>query len=301
MKFKLFGRLRDDEDKKEKRAQSSNMGLNTGNNRGGGNDLDMDMGGSLDRTINNMFSQGYSEQEIKQELQGQYSPQEIEQAINNAVAVSAQGENTGQPPQQAGEQTGGPSPMSTYKGGNEALSPVDEGFENGGEQNNPMDNPDNKEMGSQQPQPNQTQQPPPPAGNQQQNPSANQEIEELIETIVAENLDQVEAEFKTVYSEIDELRGIIADLDQRIEELEIRDDEDQQEFVQKVDEMEDHFDQYQSRIGGLEKAFQQVLPSLVENVRDLTELVQEIKQERGIETSKDVSQQDIEGVDVEDW
>ena len=151
----------------------------------------------------------------------------------------------------------------------------------------------------------QPQQAPPQEPAQGQQPQqagpVNENIEELIETVVAENLESVNQEFENLYEELDFIEEQMENLEERVEELEIRDDEDQQEFVQKVDEMEDHIDSYESRIGGLEKAFQQVLPSLVENVRDLTGLVQEIKQERGIETDTEVSEEDVDNVDFEDW
>lgn len=127
------------------------------------------------------------------------------------------------------------------------------------------------------------------------------EVEELIETIVAENFQRVKTEFENVYEELDEIEEELEDLDQRVHDLEVRDDEDQQEFLEKMEEIEDHIDDYESRIGGLEKAFQQVLPSLVDNVRDLTSLVQEIKQEKGIETETSVSNEEMDDMDMDEW
>ncbi len=282
MKFQLFGRLRDDEsggtDQQREAPQGAPGQEETPQALGGG---------SLERTVDNLFSQGYAEEEIRQELQGQYSQTEIDRAINNAVASTAT-PDTGP----------GPKPMTPYQSEEDAVSPVDEGFS----QND--DTMDQREQEPQQPNP----QPAPPAP-QEQTPQEPQEeqgahgsnVEELVETIVAENFDRVEREFENVYREIDELKDTAEDLEQRVHDLEVRDDEDQTQFIQKMDEMEEHIDSYQSRIGGLEKAFQQVLPSLVDNVRDLTDLVQDIKQERGIETDKNVSSQDIDDIDVEDW
>ncbi len=276
MKFELFGRLRDNEQEEQQETGAEGGFQSRQQTQGQG----MDFSGSLQRTVENMFEQGYAEEEIKQELQGQYAPEEIENAITNAVADTAGGGGS--------MNDGGPQPMTPYQGNDEAASPMDEGYgDNSGNNDNSLE-PDTG-AGQQ----------PPVEG--QDGDAINPRVEELIETIVAENLDRVRVEFENVYEEIDSLRDEIEDIEQRVHDLEVRDDEDQQEFVQKVDEMEDHIDSYQSRIGGLEKAFQQVLPSLVDNVRDLTELVQEIKQERGIETSKNVSKEDIEDVDLEDW
>ncbi|MFB6213306.1 MAG: hypothetical protein ABEJ07_01965 [Candidatus Nanohaloarchaea archaeon] len=282
MKFQLFGRLRDDED-----SDGGTPGQPQQQQQGPGLGNDAALGGGLENTVENMFSQGYSEEEIKQELQGQYPPEQVEQALNNAVANTATG----------GTGADGPEPMTPYQGERDAVSPVDEGFSNeGNDTMNKQPQQDMTEPGN----PQATQQP-------QQQPQqsgqsrASGDVEELVETIVAENLDRVETEFENVYEEIDELRDHAEDLERRVHDLEVREEEDNQEFIQKVDEMEEHIDSYQSRIGGLEKAFQQVLPSLVDNVRDLTELVQEIKTERGIETDKNVSSDDIDDIDMEDW
>jgi len=269
MKFQLFGRLRDNGQENGGGTPAMNEGMNQ--------DAGMeDFGGGLQRTVENMFSQGYSEEEVRQELQGQYSPQDIQDAINQAVKSSATSNQEG------------PEPMTPYEGSQENVSPMDEGY--GQEEQEPME--------EEQPPMSLEEQ----AGGGEMNPSSpDANIEEMVETIVAEKFQDVEAEFENAYSEIDNIKQRLADMESRVEELEIRDDEDQTQFIQKVDEMEDHIDQYQSRIGGLEKAFQQVLPSLVDNVRDLTSLVQEMKQEKGIETESDVSKEDINDIDMDEW
>lgn len=291
MKFELFGKLRDGDDNSQ--DQAANPGA--GNNPRGdfGNSNSQQLGGGLEDNVERMFSQGYSEEEIRQELQGQYSQTEIDQAVNRTITSSATGDNQG------------PEPLTPYQGGDETVSPMDEGYgqepETGQEMQEPMDqgiNQQNPQPQQPEPLPRQGQQPP---QDQNSNSNVNESVEELVETIVAENLERVETEFENVYTEIDELREKIEELDDRVHDLEVRDDEDQTQFVQKMDELEEDINSYQARMGGLEKAFQQILPSLVDNVRELTSLVQEIKQERGIETETNVSQDDIEDIDMEDW
>jgi archaellum component FlaC len=286
MKFQLFGRLRDNEENDSGNESDNSLGPNT--------QKSMDsFGGGLQRTVENLFDQGYSEEEIRQELRGQYSEDELQNAINQAVKSSA-----------TSQQGEGPQPMTPYQGGEENVSPMDEGFsDNSG---NPSEDTRGQQasmepMDNSQPQ-NPDSRPQQPAQTGNQGVSQGQtDVEELIETIVAENFQKVEKEFENAYSEIDEMQEKIQDLEERVGELEVRDDEDQTQFIEKMDEIENDINEYQSRIGGLEKAFQQVLPSLVDNVRDLTQLVQEIKQERGIETSSDVSEEDIQGMDMDDW
>lgn len=283
MDFKLFGRLKDDD---------GADGQNNSGNRPGQSQSQQGMnqigGGDVERTVRSMFDQGYSEEEIRNELQGQYSSDEINRAINNAVTSSATGGN---------EDQGGPTPMSPYQEDDDTIDPSNQ------QQN----------QGQQQPQPNQQQQQIPNQGQQnqqnggqqalmQQGSGGNQvdpRVEELIETIISENFQKVEQEFQNVYSELDVLAEELEDLENRVHDLEVRDDEDQKEFVDKMEEVEQHIDSYESRIGGLEKAFQQMLPSLVDNIRDLTQLVQEIKQEQGIETDSTVSSQEVKDIDMD--
>lgn len=300
MEFKLFGRLRDDDDS----AQSS-MNSNQGRQQNsGGNDLSA---GSLERTVKNMSEQGYSEDQIKQELQGQYSMQDVERAINNAVTESATG----------GQPDDGPEPLTQYSSNQdeEAVSPMDQGYnQNNNSQSNQQQNFQGNQQGNQQQQnqqafqqqgggqpAQQAQQQQGQQGQVQGEGQVDPAVEELIETIVAENFQRVTSEFQNVYEELDTIEEELEDLEDRVHDLEVRDDEDQEQFIQKMDEIEEHIDDYESRIGGLEKAFQQVLPSLVDNVRDLTSLVQEIKQERGIETDTNVSSEEVEDMDMEDW
>ncbi|MFB6175468.1 MAG: hypothetical protein ABEJ87_05890 [Candidatus Nanohalobium sp.] len=306
MEFKLFGRLRDDEDG----DSSSFTGGQTSQSSSGASDLS---GGSLERTVKNMSQQGYSDDEIKQELQGQYSMQEIERAMNNVVTQSATGQ----------QDQGGPEPLTQYSSDQtqDAVSPMDQGYgqnnqqqQNGSRQNQGFQNQQQQQnyqtgqqRGSQQRQQQQMQrqqaiqQAASTDEDQMAQGEVDPEVEELIETIVAENFQRVKTEFENVYEELDEIEEELEDLDQRVHDLEVRDDEDQQEFLEKMEEIEDHIDDYESRIGGLEKAFQQVLPSLVDNVRDLTSLVQEIKQEKGIETETSVSNEEMDDMDMDEW
>jgi len=301
MKFQLFGRFKDDEENNTTNQDTGQFQQEMGQ----GGQEETNFGSAIERTIENMFDQGYSEEEIKTELQGQYSKQEISQAINRVVRDSA----TSTGPQ------GGPEPMTPYREEeeqDEAISPMEQGFDGNGNEGEPMPN------NNQPPQENDRIQQNPAAPQQEemipQNPSqegpsnqpkqaaaveSSSEVEELIETIIAEKFKLVEEEFESVYGELDTFAEEIEELKQRVHDLEVRDDEDQRQFIQKVDEVEEHIDRYDSRIGGLEKAFQQVLPNLVDNVRDLTGLVQDLKEEKGVETDTNVSEKDIEDLDWE--
>lgn len=294
MKFELFGKLRDNDNDS---GGGNNSPPSPDNDIGGFGESSSpsSLGGGLEQNVEQMFSQGYSEEEIRQELQGQYSENEINQAVNRTIKSSATGNNN---------QGGGPEPMTPYDGGNQEVSPMDEGYGQEEQQENMnQENPSQMNQGmNNQPMNSPKPEPLPQQGENNQAAGNNtNSVEEMVETIVAENLERVEREFENAYSEIDELKQKMEDIDDRVQELEVRDDEDQTQFIQKMDELEEDIDSYQARMGGLEKAFQQILPSLVDNVRDLTSLVQEIKQERGIETESSMNQNDIKDIDMEDW
>ncbi len=276
MDFKLFGRLKDDDGSSNESSKSRSNSDRSINEVGGGN---------LKRTVSSMFDQGYSEDQIRNELQGQYSSDDINRAINNVVTSSATGEPN----------NGGPEPMSPYQGDEQAVSPMDEGYEGNNKQQQNQQQTENQQN-QQQKQNSQNQE---QVQLQARENTVDPRVEELIETIIAENFQKVEKEFQNVYDELDMITEKMSEIDNRVDELEIRDDEDQKEFIQKMDEVEEHIDSYESRMGGLEKAFQQILPSLVDNIRDLTGLVQEIKREQGIETDSTISNQEVDDIDMD--
>lgn len=305
MKFELFNRFKDNEDNDEMDTQSQGYGGN-----------EFSDGGNLSRTIENLFDQGYSQEEIVQELSGRYSQNEIQNAINKTVKSGATSKNSEN--ELGGDLDGAPEPMSKYQADEEpkTMEPMDEGFSNS-QNNNNSNNQNNMNSNQGKPQSqnnlmdknqNQTSmQDRQPAGKQgyqdnQNQPTGQQvdsSIEELVEMVISENFKQVENEFENVYDEIDKIVEEVSDMKQRLHDLEVRKEEQETQVVDKMDELKTDIDNYESRIGGLEKAFQQVLPSLVDNVRELTDLVQEMKQEKGIETDASVSEDEIEG--MEDW
>lgn len=223
--------------------------------------------------VRQLSRDGYSEEEITDILRDEgYSFGQINEALNQAVRESV----GGQPPPEGG----GPAPEGPWRGGPPEEQPMQGPPQGGGMGGPPPAEP--------------AQQPQPPAaggggrGQMARAPDVDvsgtglsEEVEEMIEIIVKEHFTEVEDEFANVYTEIDELAAKLDAVTQQLQEIEIRGDEDEKEFIQKVDEIEEYIQQEQSQLGGMERAFEQVLPSLVENVRELSELVKEMKQDRG--------------------
>lgn len=253
MKFELFGKLKGD--KKKKKEQKSSQRQRRSERSGEGN-LPMD-------EVRRLSQQGYSEDEMVNQLRDNgYNYPEIKKAMNQVLKAQTQGEArgpSGRRPQEGSPSRGGsgrrgPEPLSAYQG-----KPQSGGTPRGSEQ-----------------QPGEINQPP---AEDYGGEGVPEDTEELIEVMISEKLIDIEDEFERVHSHIENLQEKTKDLEDRIKEIEIRKDEQENKFLSKVNEMEDYLETSQSRIGGLEKALQQVLPSLVDNVRELTSLVQDMKKE----------------------
>ncbi len=106
------------------------------------------------------------------------------------------------------------------------------------------------------------------------------EEEELIEIIVSEHMSKVDDHLDKVWDEIEQIKQDMEELQVDVEEISIRKEESENMFVESMENVEDHFDQTQARMGGMEKALQQVLPTLVENVRELSSIVEEMREEQ---------------------
>lgn len=222
--------------------------------------------------VTQLSEQGYSETEIIEQLRDHgYSYGDINEALNAAVKENASRRGGGGMDPGGGQGGGDWEPRQT------------ESF--GGAQ--------------QQQQPQQQAPPPPPEPEPAYDEgydddwggdslTISPEEEELIEIIVSEHMGDIEGEMEQLRTEIDQVRSEFENLRQAFNEIDIRKDEDEQVVIQKVNEMEEYFEQTHSRMGGMEKALQQVLPALVENVRELSSIVREMK-EPGASSSSTMS------------
>ena len=268
MKFELFQRLRGDSSDSDGASQQQGQVSPGLDDQPRQNMQPTGLAGQVET----MFDQGYSEEEIKQELRGQYSDQEITDAVNQAVTDTATSTAPGD----------GPEPMTPYEGDtdSDAASPMDEGYGQGSEPGMG----DGQDGGT-----DDTMQPPPPPpegedpptqgqGAQQANTGMSQ-TEELVEAVVAENFQRVRAEFQNVYGEVDETQKTVERMAEALENMEDSGEDQHTEVERRVDEIETQLESAQSRMDGMERAFQQVLPDLVENIRELTNLVQDLKED----------------------
>jgi hypothetical protein len=100
-------------------------------------------------------------------------------------------------------------------------------------------------------------------------------VDYIVQTRVSEIVDRVNdisLKYKELEKRIEFLQSQVNDI------LKTRSDE-QKQILQKIDSFNETVNDVNVRIGGLEKAFKETLPALIESVRALSDLVQRLKKE----------------------
>jgi len=105
-------------------------------------------------------------------------------------------------------------------------------------------------------------------------------IEEIVEGIMEEKWQPMHKELELITNEQENIRKEIAELKALISK--IPGEETKSNIFVKVQEIEEKLNEIEPKVNGLEKAFKQFLPSLTENIRMLSNLVERLK-ERGKE------------------
>ncbi|MBI2172904.1 MAG: hypothetical protein HYT73_01690 [Candidatus Aenigmarchaeota archaeon] len=106
---------------------------------------------------------------------------------------------------------------------------------------------------------------------QQQSPELM--MEELIESVMEDKISKYETEMKKLKDTVDTLSGSIKGIEQRLGEL-----KSQPVSESNSQEMTEQLEDLQARVGGLERAFKQFLPSLTRNIESLSKMIHEMKQ-----------------------
>ncbi len=111
-----------------------------------------------------------------------------------------------------------------------------------------------------------------------QEPEPELSIEELVEGVINEKWEIFEKELRNLKFDQEKLVKEIEEIKNAINKL----SEEKQNPVleKKINELNKRFDELDSRVSGLEKAFRQFLPSLVQNVRILSELIDKMKKKK---------------------
>ncbi|MFP4046036.1 MAG: hypothetical protein ACLFS3_03175 [Candidatus Aenigmatarchaeota archaeon] len=227
----------------------------------GSKDNDQDQ---LADEIESMASQGFSEQEIISELRDEgYSNKDINKAIQKILKyrVNSEGESPSLQKDRRSGQTN-QSQQQQQQGNFVAPSPD----EMSPEEQRPNE-PFAKYMGS------------------EENPiwemTEEEEIqlEELIEEIIEEKWSGVRQNLQKMETENENLKNKIYSMEERIQGLEEKHQKEKEKLEDKVDRTFNHIENIEARVNSVEKAFKEFLPSLTENVRSLSGIVNELKQQ----------------------
>ena len=101
-------------------------------------------------------------------------------------------------------------------------------------------------------------------------------VEELVEGIVEEKWNKFAPRLEKLEGEMNVLRAEIRQAPKQAQQGSGK------ELEAKLAELAEQFDELEARIGGLEKAFKQFLPSLTRNIEALSKMIHEMKEKHGM-------------------
>jgi len=111
-------------------------------------------------------------------------------------------------------------------------------------------------------------------------------LEELIEGVIDEKWQKFEDRIAKVEETFDRIKAEIKQFETRLAEE--RNQSPMRDLEIKINDIAEHLDDMDARVGGLEKAFKQFLPSLTRNIESLSQLIHEIKEKTGHELEEEV-------------
>jgi seryl-tRNA synthetase len=103
--------------------------------------------------------------------------------------------------------------------------------------------------------------------------------EELVESIVHERMVEVDDKIKEFMIKQNELEREISNLHHQLSVVSKGRSQADQTIISKLDSFKESMSDIDTRISSLDKAFRDTLPSLIESVRSLSDLVQRLKRE----------------------
>jgi len=108
-------------------------------------------------------------------------------------------------------------------------------------------------------------------------------LEELVEGVIEDKWHKFEDSIKKMQEDVDRMRAEMRQFDQKIEMAKKESPARDADF--KIADMAEQYEDLDARIGGLEKAFKQFLPSLTRNIESLSKMIHELKAKQGISES----------------
>lgn len=112
-----------------------------------------------------------------------------------------------------------------------------------------------------------------------QNFQQNYPTEEYVDYVVQARMGEITQKITEFSVKAQEIERRIQEVSDRISEIMSLRNAEQTQILSKIEIFKEGVGDIETRIGGLEKAFKETLPSLIESVRALTDLVQRLKRE----------------------
>ena len=112
-----------------------------------------------------------------------------------------------------------------------------------------------------------------------QNYQQNYPTEEYVDYVVQARIGEITQKITEFSVKAQEIERRIQEVSDRISEIMNLRNAEQTQILSKIETFRDSIGDIETRIGGLEKAFKETLPALIESVRALTDLVQRFKRE----------------------
>lgn len=103
--------------------------------------------------------------------------------------------------------------------------------------------------------------------------------EEYIDYVVQERTQDIMDQLNGFSVRNKELESRVREMSERVKELSTIRTDEQKVVLRNVEELKESLNDVNMRMGGLEKAFKDTLPALIESVRALSDLVQRLKRE----------------------
>ncbi len=105
-------------------------------------------------------------------------------------------------------------------------------------------------------------------------------LEELVEAVVNERWIKFEEKLSIFESREVNLQQQIQELRKKLDEVREENKKQESTLVEKLDEFGGNLDKSQARIGSIESAFREFVPTLAENVKSLSDVVGRLKKEK---------------------
>jgi len=109
-------------------------------------------------------------------------------------------------------------------------------------------------------------------------------IEEIVEGVIGEKWAPIEKEIEALRKEQENIRKEISEI--KLIATKIQTVESKGDLSSKIEEIEERLNELEPKVSGLEKAFKQFLPTLTDNIRMLSQIVEKMKEKRREESTR---------------